>query len=283
MSNENLYSLFESRFPADRATPLLLLDSGRTLTYADADAGSARYASLLASRGLKPGDRVAVQVEKSPEALLLYLGCLRAGVAYLPLNSAYQEAEVSYFLENAEPGAVVGQPKSMPWLAPLAERRGIRNVFTLDDHGHGSLIEAARGAPETFATVPRSGDDLAAIRQLPEVGAAAPQLRGNAQIVSEQSNWQTQINATTPEWFAVRAWKVAAGDILSDADVNGARKVAVIGKTVAVNLFGTDDPSAPVGQTIRIDCEYVVGADDRGQFLEQRHGNSGGCSGINRG
>ena len=163
MSHDNLYSLFESRFPADRAAPLLQLADGRTITYADAAAGSARFASLLAARGLKPGDRVAVQVEKSPEALLLYLGCLRAGVAYLPLNSAYQEGEVGYFLENAEPAAVVAQPKSMPWLAPLAERRGVRDVFTLDEQGRGTLVEAARGAPESFATVVRGGDDLAAI------------------------------------------------------------------------------------------------------------------------
>jgi putative ABC transport system permease protein len=93
-------------------------------------------------------------------------------------------------------------------------------------------------------------EDVDAIRALPEVAAAAPQLRGNAQILSELSNWQTQINATTPDWFTVRSWKVAAGDPLSDADVAGGRKVAVIGKTVATNLFPDEDP---LGKTIRID------------------------------
>ena len=161
--NQNLYALFESRFPADRSRPLLLLDGGGTLTYAQAEAQSARFASLFASRGLQPGDRVAVQVEKSPEALVAYLACLRAGLAYLPLNSAYQEGEVAYFLENAEPRAIVAQPRSMEWLAPLADRLGIRNVFTLGTDGSGTLIDAARGAPDRFATVERSGDDLAAI------------------------------------------------------------------------------------------------------------------------
>ncbi|HET7731299.1 MAG TPA: malonyl-CoA synthase [Usitatibacter sp.] len=161
--NENLYSLFESRFPADRARPLLILEGGATLTYAQAEEGSARMASLLAGLGLAPGDRVAVQVEKSPEALLLYLACLRAGLAYLPLNSAYQEGEIAYFLENAEPRAVVAQPRSMPWLQPLAARMGIRNVFSLDESGGGTLLEASRAAPARFATVERSGDDLAAI------------------------------------------------------------------------------------------------------------------------
>ncbi|HUQ04267.1 MAG TPA: ABC transporter permease [Kofleriaceae bacterium] len=119
---------------------------------------------------------------------------------------------------------------------------------TLIVSGGSSQAGGARGGAGSRLTI--TWEDLAAIRQLPEVGAAAPQLRGNAQIVSEQSNWQTQINATTPEWFTVRSWNVAAGDVLTDADVAGARKVAVIGKTVATNLFGTDDP---VGQTIRID------------------------------
>jgi len=161
--NDNLYSLFESRFPADRNQPLLLLGPRGTLTYAEAEATSARFASLLVSLGLTPGDRVAVQVEKSPEALLLYLACLRAGLVYLPLNSAYQEREVAYFLQNAEPRAVVAQPSSLPWLMPLAERLGIANVFTLDEVGSGTLPDAARGCPASFPAVVRTGDDLAAI------------------------------------------------------------------------------------------------------------------------
>jgi malonyl-CoA/methylmalonyl-CoA synthetase len=161
--NGNLYALFESRFPADRDQALLMLESGASLSYAEADAGSARIAAHFRDRGLDPGDRVAVQVEKSPEALVLYLACLRAGLVYLPLNSAYQEAEVRYFLENAEPRAVVAQPRSMPWLEPLASGLGIANLFSLDDRGGGTLLEASRGAPGRFETVERSGDDLAAI------------------------------------------------------------------------------------------------------------------------
>ncbi|HEY2630104.1 MAG TPA: malonyl-CoA synthase [Usitatibacter sp.] len=160
--NENLYSLFESRFPKDRSNPLLLVGP-RALSYAEADATSARMASMLASLGLVPGDRVAVQVDKSPEALFLYLACIRAGFVYLPLNSAYQEREVSYFLQNAEPRAVVVQPSSLPWLMPLAERFGIRHVFTLDEVGSGTLPDAARGASAKFDTAERKGDDLAAI------------------------------------------------------------------------------------------------------------------------
>ncbi len=161
--NENLYALFESRFPADRSRPLLLLDSGGEVSYAAAEAGSARYASLLASLGLVPGDRVAVQVEKSPEALLVYLACLRAGLVYLPLNSAYQESEIGHFLRDSEPRVVIAQPSSIPWLAPLASRLGVAHVFSLDEGGEGSWIEATRGQPGTFRTVARAASDLASI------------------------------------------------------------------------------------------------------------------------
>ncbi|MBL0140923.1 MAG: malonyl-CoA synthase [Betaproteobacteria bacterium] len=161
--NDNLYSLFESRFPADRTRALLILPDGREIAYGEAEQTCARYASCLAALGLSPGDRIAVQVEKSPEALLLYLACLRAGLVYLPLNSAYQQGEVGYFLENAEPGAVVAQPRSAPWLEPLAAKRGIRHVFTLDENGEGSFVEAARAGKPRFDTAPRRADDLAAI------------------------------------------------------------------------------------------------------------------------
>jgi malonyl-CoA/methylmalonyl-CoA synthetase len=163
MKNENLYALFESRFPSDRRRPLLILDSGAELSYAQAEAGSARHASLLASLGAMPGDRVAVQVEKSPEALLLYLACLRAGLVYLPLNSAYQEGEIGYFLADAQPRVVIAQPSSMAWLPAVAKRLGIAHVFSLDDEGAGSWVDAAKRQPATFADVSRAADDLAAI------------------------------------------------------------------------------------------------------------------------
>ncbi|HXF81067.1 MAG TPA: malonyl-CoA synthase [Usitatibacter sp.] len=161
--SENLYELFESRFPQDRNQPLLLREGRGALTYGEAEGTVARFASCLAGLGLRPGERVAVQVEKSAEALLLYLACLRAGLAYLPLNSAYQEGEVGYFIGDAEPAAVIAQPSSMPWLEPLAGEMGVRHVLTLDDGGGGTFVEAARGAPGRFDTVARGGDDLAAI------------------------------------------------------------------------------------------------------------------------
>lgn len=161
--NENLFALFESRFPAERSALVLETDAGLALSYADLERETARYASLLAGLGIAPGEGVAVQAEKSHTAFFLYLACLRAGFAYLPLNSAYQVGEVGYFLENAEPRVVIAQPRSMPWLEPAAAKLGIRHLYTLDDAGDGTFVDAARSAPDRFTTVERRGDDLAAI------------------------------------------------------------------------------------------------------------------------
>ena len=200
--NENLYALFESRFPADRAAPLLHLAEGGLVTYAQAEAESARYAALLTSLGVQPGDRVAVQVEKSPEALLLYLACLRGGFAYLPLNSAYQEAEIAYFLENAEPAAVVAQPAALAWLEPLAERLGVRHVLTLDTQGGGTLVERSRGQAPRFPVVPRSGSDLAAI------------LYTSGTTGRSKGAMLTHRNLASNATVLHRAWGFGPGDVL---------------------------------------------------------------------
>ncbi|MDX2218764.1 MAG: malonyl-CoA synthase [Burkholderiales bacterium] len=161
--NGNLYALFESRFPADRESVLLEDEHGRRYTFNDLDAATARLAACLSGIGVKPGDRVAAQIEKSPQGLFLYLACLRAGFVWLPLNTAYQSAEVEYFLGNAEPAAVIAQTKAMPWMAPLCAKLGIGNLLTLDEAGAGTLMEAAQDAPATFAVVQREDNDLAAI------------------------------------------------------------------------------------------------------------------------
>jgi putative ABC transport system permease protein len=94
-------------------------------------------------------------------------------------------------------------------------------------------------------------DDLEAIRsETMSVAYAAPQLRANAQVVSEFDNWQTVVLGTTPEYFAIRNWPMKSGEVFSEADTRGGRKLAVIGQTVVDNIFG---PGAdPVGQSIRI-------------------------------
>ena len=162
MSNANLYTVLESGFPADRSQ-VALETPELCYTWDDIDHASACLANLLASLGLPEGARVAVQVEKSPEALLLYLATLRAGYVYLPLNTAYREAEVEYFLGDAEPAVVVCAGKNLDWMRRAADKAGTAHVYTLNEDRSGSLLEAAGGLSQSFATVPRRADDLAAI------------------------------------------------------------------------------------------------------------------------
>ncbi|HUI22278.1 MAG TPA: malonyl-CoA synthase [Methylocella sp.] len=137
--------------------------AGVCWTYSDLTALSARYAAALLELGLEPGDRVAVQVEKSPEALMLYLGAIRAGAVFLPLNTAYTEAEVAYFLGDAEPNILVCDPARRAQLAPVAARAGVRSLVTLGAEGQGSLADLSKASDSHFKDAPRAPDDLAAI------------------------------------------------------------------------------------------------------------------------
>ena len=135
---------------------------GRTWTYHDMLVLSGRLAAALETLGVRPGDRVAVQVEKSPEALMLYLACIRAGAVYLPLNTAYTLAELDYFIGDAEPRLVVVAPKARDAIVPVARGYGA-HVETLDENGGGSLPELARGEIFDFPDAGCGPDDLAAI------------------------------------------------------------------------------------------------------------------------
>ncbi|MDP2825396.1 MAG: malonyl-CoA synthase [Sulfuritalea sp.] len=168
--NQNLYSLLSAHFPQNPAAPCMILPDGRVWTYGDVERASGRIANLIVALGLKPGDRVAAQVEKTPEALVLYLAALRAGMVFLPLNPAYQRHELEYFLNDATPGLFVCRPQ-MRALADelanaLAAKAGVPNgctVLELDDEGRGSLINAAAPQSDGFCTVARETADLAAI------------------------------------------------------------------------------------------------------------------------
>lgn len=158
----NLFDLIRSRV-ADSATVFVETARGQQVTYGDMLAATGRLANMLVLRGVEPGDRVAVQVEKSTQALLLYLAALRVGAVYLPLNTAYTLAELDYFVGDAKPAMIVCDPGKRSGVAELAARHGVRSVDTLDANGDGSLTEAAKSAPFDFADVPREEEDLAAI------------------------------------------------------------------------------------------------------------------------
>jgi malonyl-CoA/methylmalonyl-CoA synthetase len=162
----NLYDRFRSGFP-EPAAPFAHLPDRRVYTYADVEAATARFANALTALGVAPGDRVAVQVEKSIEALMLYLGCARAGAVFLPLNTAYTPAEIEYFLGDAEPRVFVCDPSKADALRRVADGAGARletlGVWTSSDASAGTLADRAMAASPEFATLDRSGKDLAAI------------------------------------------------------------------------------------------------------------------------
>jgi malonyl-CoA/methylmalonyl-CoA synthetase len=161
--SDNLFELIAAHAPAPDGL-FLRTPEGRRLTYGEALAGAGRYASVLAQLGVKPGDRVTVQVEKSVDAILLYLGCLRAGAVYQPLNTGYTLAELEYFIGDAEPTVVVCTPDKREGVQALAASLGVRAIETLGDDGvTGSLIGKAAAASPNFPTAPRAAVDLAAI------------------------------------------------------------------------------------------------------------------------
>lgn len=144
-------------------TQAFLIDArGGETSYAQFLTQAAQLAHALVSLGVKPGDRVAVQVEKSREALALYAACLAAGAVFLPLNTAYTPPEVSYFVGDAEPALLVCDPAQQATLAGIAGGCGA-GLATLAADGSGSLLDAAKGQPLTFVPCDRTPDDTAAI------------------------------------------------------------------------------------------------------------------------
>ena len=159
MANPLYDTLFGQHVQSD-ANFLHLLD-GNKLTYVDFLEMAARYAGYLTEAGLNAGDRVAVQIEKSPEALAVYAACVQAGLVFLPLNTAYTADEVAYFVENSGAGIVLCDDRKRDALAPIAKRCEAK-LETLNADGSGSFSQQAASLPKTFETVPRSEDDLAA-------------------------------------------------------------------------------------------------------------------------
>ncbi len=166
--NANLYAHFQKNFPTDLDTQLLLTADGRSISYAEASAASARIANSLLQLGAGRGDRVTVQVEKSVENLFLYLACLRAGLVYHPLNTAYTAAELTYFLGNAEPTIVICGSGSVGTIesvlsAHSGKYSGVKAVLTLDADGSGSLMELAAKAGSEADIAHCDGTDMAAL------------------------------------------------------------------------------------------------------------------------
>jgi malonyl-CoA/methylmalonyl-CoA synthetase len=210
MSNANLYACLAERFGENpEKRPFATLPDGRSYSYADLDAVSARFANALISLGVQPGDRVAVQVEKSIEALMLYLGTLRAGGVFLPLNTAYTGTELAYFLGDAEPRVFVCDPAKAEALAPVATKAGARletmGVYLHGQPAPGTMLEKGLAASDSFETVGRGPNDLAAI--LYTSGTTG---RSKGAMLTHDNLWS---NAVT----LCEYWNFTASDVLLHA------------------------------------------------------------------
>ncbi|WP_252105954.1 MULTISPECIES: malonyl-CoA synthase [unclassified Halomonas] len=161
--NHNLYLHFYPHF--ERAPDKVLMDTldGQRYHYKDVLSLSRRLASVLLELGVEPGDRVAVQVDKSPEIVMLYLACLQVGAVYLPLNVAYTDSEIDYFLGDAEPRLFVCRPEVLENAREIAEKAGVGRVESLGTKADGTLMDQAANAGETTTVSEVGADDLAAI------------------------------------------------------------------------------------------------------------------------
>lgn len=163
----NLFTALRAAWPAMPTGTAILTDSGLAYSWRDLDRATAMMANLLDSLALQGVDGrppvVAAHVDKSVEALLLYLATLRAGCVFLPLNPAYLAAELDYFIQDARPSVLVCRPHDQHWVIPLAAQGHVGHLFTLGDNRHGSLLSHAASQPDTHEPARRGSDELAAI------------------------------------------------------------------------------------------------------------------------
>jgi malonyl-CoA/methylmalonyl-CoA synthetase len=204
-SDANLFTCYQQAFPIDRSRPLLTSATGKTANYAEAERRSAQIANGLLASGAQAGDRVTVQVRKSPESLYLYLACLRAGLVYHPLNTAYQAGELAYFLGNAEPAIVVCDSAQQSLMSRLAPAGITKSVLTLDGDGSGSLMECAGSCAGEFETVHRNPEDLAAL------------LYSSGTTGQPKGIMLTHSNLASSTATLVKAWEFTADDCLLHA------------------------------------------------------------------
>ncbi|MEJ7686488.1 MAG: malonyl-CoA synthase [Variovorax sp.] len=196
-SNANLFAALRAAFPLQPGAVAVETDEGLSYSWDDLDRGSAMMANLLDALGLEKGARIAVQVEKSVEAMMLYLATLRAGYVFLPLNTAYRSAEITYFIGNAEPAVMVCSSANAQWVAPLATAAGTRHVFTLDDDRTGTLLEVAAKCSDRHTVAQMQDDDLAAILYTSGTTGRSKgamlthrNLRSNAEVLKDYWGWR---------------------------------------------------------------------------------------------
>ena len=204
MQQDNLYAALRAAFPAELdATAIETADTADTATplfytWRDLERGTAMLANLIDQLQLPPQSRVAVQVEKSVEALMLYLAVLRAGHVFLPLNTAYQATEIEYFIGNAEPALVVCAAKNFGWVSKIAFLAGTKHVFTLNDDRTGTLLARAAFHSDQHTPAVCAAGDLAAILYTSGTTGRSKgamlthgNLLSNARVLKDVWGWRT--------------------------------------------------------------------------------------------
>lgn len=161
--SDNLFRALRSAFPDDLARIAIEVPGGRQVSYDQLIKATGRMANALRTAGARPGDRIAVQVNKSVDAVLLYLATLRLGAVFLPLNTGYTLAELGYFLGDAAPSVMVCRPEMERDLTRTMAGIGGGRLLMLGEQGEGSLLELAAKSPTRFEDEPRTRADLASI------------------------------------------------------------------------------------------------------------------------
>jgi malonyl-CoA/methylmalonyl-CoA synthetase len=197
----NLYELIQGQIRAAPGRIAIEIPDGPALTYADLDARCARLAGRLARLGVRRGDRVAAQIEKSVTNALLYLACLRLGAVYLPLNTAYTAGELDYFFGDAEPALIVCDPAAKGAITEL-RAAGAARVATLGADGLGDLVERLETEPPHDAIAPVADDDLAAL------------LYTSGTTGRSKGAMLTHRNLASNALTLVEAWGFSAADVL---------------------------------------------------------------------
>jgi malonyl-CoA/methylmalonyl-CoA synthetase len=162
-ASANLFDLIAARAARDPGKPALETGHAVVLTYGALIERAGQAANALSALGVEPGDRVAAQIDKSTDGIVLALACLRAGAALLPLNTAYTLGELEYFLGDAEPALTLCRPELLPSVRKLADKLGLPGVESLGAAHDGTFAEKIAAAPADFATIPCAENDLAAI------------------------------------------------------------------------------------------------------------------------
>jgi len=193
----NLYTVLSDRFLVNPSR-IALKTPDNTWTYQQLHNLVGQMANWLDTLALAPGARVAVQVEKTPQALALYLATVRAGFVYLPLNTAYRESEIAYFLDNAKPAVFVCDTNHFVWAQPLSMQSGVAHTATLDASGQGSLMTAIDTCESDYSDANSRDDDLAAILYTSGTTGRSKgamlthsNLISNAQTLNDYWGWQS--------------------------------------------------------------------------------------------